>query len=124
MKRETVRGGSAVAFLSCNDVCFRIDVEQTFAHHIHFRSPNGGVQCRQLTVDVGGIYTIGVYERQVPYPTAHQRFGTPRAYAANAEDRYTGMPQAFQSISAHEGFGARLPIHIHCTLITTRKPKL
>ena len=93
-----ILGGES--FLTGDDFRLGVDVEETLAEHLYLLPSDGGGEGRQLTVDIGHIDTVGVHQRQVPYPTAHQRFGAPGAHASEAEDDDPRPTEPFHRLAA------------------------
>lgn len=110
------------ARLKGNDFRLGIDVEQAFTEYFDFGSADGGIERRQLTVDVRGVDTVGVDHCQTPDATTHQRLGAPAADASHTEDDNLSrgnMPHSIVTDQLASAFESRVRESVHHSYLLT-----
>ena len=61
-----------------------IYLQKTLSQHFDLTLTNRGDRCHKLSVDIAHGHSVGVHNREMPYPRPYQGFGSPAAYATYA----------------------------------------
>jgi len=72
--------------------------------HVDFVLSDGGVQSKNLAVEVGEHHAVVVDEVQFADTASGKHFGYVSSHATDAEDGYLGFLQFFNGICAEEKF--------------------
>ena len=99
---KTGCGFCIVLALYCLYICIRTDREQSLLHLNHFALSDIVVCGYHLTIKIGTIHYIKIYECHVAYTCAKQTLRTPSAYTTYAEDNYTRLLQSTKTIRTYK----------------------
>ena len=73
----------------------RIYIFITGCQHLRFRPPKCGMHGRQLTIHIGGLHCIGIYNRHPSDACTADHLGGISTYSTQSHDQYVRAPDAF-----------------------------